>query len=382
MKCKAIFMLVLAAIFLPGHALADGCQFLDASSVSLEVRATAQRAVLWQRGGVWEVHITPIFERSKAKAAWVVPFPVLPTVKESSADFFNQLEILTAPMFIEACVPSGGCEAGGGGDGSGGSAGRGQVDIWEQGTVGELDYVILTAQHQVYIVNWLKANNYHVTALAETSLKKFEAQGTFFFAAKISETADPAKPVTPVRFILPELREPKYPLVLTGLGVPEGASLELSIWVISPANSYYVPTSHRYGTLEQGITTSDEYTAALARFYRTHRPGTLVMLSSGNIANNPRVNRQACVNSKCIPFSMMGISAPQSWCAEIGEIVANKSVLFRYQGRLGPTSLSEDLVFGPLAVGSTPTWVDNTYLDNTCAPEEEEEGTGPCGSSN
>lgn len=387
MKHKAILSILIIAVIIvlqAGSVLADGCPFVDISSADLEVRATAQRAVVWQRHGTWEIHITPVFERYKSKAAWVVPFPVLPTVEESSADFFNQLEILTAPMFLEACISGGGCGDGGGrpsssGGGTGGPGGRGAVEIWDQGTVGELDYVIISARHQVFIVDWLKNNGYYVTPAGQTSLKKFEAEGTFFFAAKVSETADPAKPITPVRFVLPDLKSPVYPLVLTGLGVPSGASLELSLWLIAPGGSYYVPTSHRYDTLAEGITTLDEYTTALRRFYLTHPPGTLAMLYSQTLAYNERINKRVCLMGTCVSFSQMGIEAPEKWCGEIDEIAANKDYLFRYQGRLGPVSLREDLAFGLLPADGTPVWTNNTYLFDTCAPAE---APGVCGTGN
>lgn len=383
MMKRVVLMGAILLLFLPGNVLADGCQFVDFSSANVEVLATAQRAALWQRNGVWEIHIMPVFERAKTKAAWVVPFPVMPTVKESSSDFFNQLELLTAPMFIEACVNDSFNSACGpttpGSDGNGASGGRGHVEIWDQGTVGELDYVVISADHQVYMVDWLKRNNYRVSSLAEASLKKFEAEGTFFFAAKISEGTDPTKAVTPVRFVLPDLKAPMYPLVLTGLGVPEGASLELSLWLITPRDSHLVPTSHRYGTLDQSIENLDDYTQALRRFYRTHKPGTLAMLYSGRLSSSQRIYKKVCVDGFCAPFSQLGIDSPESWCPEVNEIVSNNDWLFRYQGRLGPTSLSDDLAFGPLPEGGAAISTSNTYLYNTCAEEEQEEG---CGSSN
>lgn len=372
---KMFFAVLTVLLLLPVYVSADGYQFVDIESADLEVKATTQRAILWQRNGVWEIHITPVFERYRAKAAWVVPFPVQPDVQVGSADFFNQLEILTAPMFIEACIESSGCDGAGGPPNSPGT-GRGQVEIWDQGTVGELDYVVITAAHQVYMINWLRNNGYYVTDLAEASLRKFETQGTFFFAAKLSDDVDPDKPVTPVRFVLPDLTAPVYPLVLTGLGVPDGASLELSVWVVSPNADYYVPTSHDYDILPRDLKNEAEYDRALRRFYLTHRAGTLVMLAQNVLADNERIHRQVCVNYACVPFSEMGITAPEEWCAEIEEIVAGRNRVARFQGRLGPVNLQADLSFAPLTDTSGRVWLENTYLHNTCDPNEE---PGPCG---
>ena len=373
---KMLFTLIVVLFLLPGYLFADGMLFVDVESAGIEVKATTQRAILWQRNGVWEIHITPVFTRNHAKSAWVVPFPVLFKVKTGSSDFFNQLELLTAPLFVEACVETNagsGCNRnqGGGDSNITPTGGQSLVEIWDQGTVGELDYVIISAQTQAHIIDWLKSNGYQVTDLAKASLRKFEADGTFFFAAKLSEDADPTKPVTPVRFILPELKEPVYPLVLTGLGVPTGASLELTTWVIS--DDYYVPTSHGYGTLPEDIETSEDYDNALRHFYLTHRAGTMVMPYHYSLAFDDRINKMVHIGLLFTPFSSIGIQAPEKWCAEIEEIVAAESWLARFQGRLGPVNMKTDLTFGPLPETAERVFPKNIYFKDTC------EDSGPCG---
>jgi hypothetical protein len=384
---RMILILTVISLCLPVYVMADGISFLDIRSANMEVQATTQRAVVWLRNGVWEIHIMPIFKRHKAKAAWVVPLPVLPQVKESSSDFFNHLELLSAPMFMEVCseTTGGGCGTTGSSSSSssGGASirtGTGHVEIWEHGTVGDLDYVIITTDHQVYMVEWLRNNNYYVTDLAEASLKKFEANSTFFFAAKISENADPAKPIKPVRFVLPDLKEPMYPLMLTGLGVPDGASLELTVWLISPNSDRYVPTSHGFDKLEenQRLKNIDEYTSAVRRFYSTHASGTFLFLFAENTSLNDRYHLRGCIGGVgCVPFSEMGIKAPETWCNEVKEMYTNGDYLSRYQGRLGPVDLSKDLKFGQLP---RDQWgyhnASNIYIHNTC---EEEPDPGPCG---
>ncbi len=375
---KSVILVVIIVFCFPTRLFADGCPFVEEIiGADLQVKATMQRAVLWLRHGSWEIHIMPVFERYKAKAAWVVPFPVQPAVKESSADFFNQLELLTAPLFLEVCTRSNsGCGDFGTGSPGGADmqAGKGQVEVWDTGTVGELDYVIISAAEQVYIVEWLKNHNYHVTDLAEASLKKVEAEGTFFFAAKLSEDADPAKPITPVRFVLQDMKTPMYPLVLTGLGVPEGASLALSLWVISPRNNYFIPESHPHDILDQSVTDSDAYNRALTRFYLSHRSGTLALLYSQTLAESDRIRRQVCVNFSCMPFEWLETEAPAKWSTEIEEIVTNGDHLTRYEGRLVPLSLSKDLTFRALPEDGSMPILKNVFAKELCGEEEENSG--------
>ena len=54
-----------------GAAWADGMAFYVTGGSS-DVRATAQRALLWLRQGTWELHIQPVFEREAGAAAWVL----------------------------------------------------------------------------------------------------------------------------------------------------------------------------------------------------------------------------------------------------------------------------------------------------------------------
>ena len=52
----------LAMLLGPAAAMADGMAF-TVTGVSMDVRATEQRAVMWLRDGNWEIHIQPVFPR-------------------------------------------------------------------------------------------------------------------------------------------------------------------------------------------------------------------------------------------------------------------------------------------------------------------------------
>ncbi len=194
----------------PGDVRGDGMPFPKIGASNLEVRATAQRAVIWLRDGTWEVHIQPVFDREAGGAAWVVPWPVQPTIHESNADLFDHLELLTSPAFIEFCTPQdeggGACGAADMGSNGGGEtkSSEGSVIIWERGTVGQLDYVVLSAGDGDDLVGWLETNDYVVSAEAADAIVEFETEDQFFFVATLSQDADPALPHTPVRFVLPD----------------------------------------------------------------------------------------------------------------------------------------------------------------------------------
>jgi hypothetical protein len=97
----------------PGISRGDGYIVPRKEAADMEVRATAQRALLWLRDGTWEVHIQPVFAREAGRAAWVVPFTTRPTIREGNAALLEQLEIITSPVFIASCTQhvelNGGC---------------------------------------------------------------------------------------------------------------------------------------------------------------------------------------------------------------------------------------------------------------------------------
>lgn len=345
---------VLAALLAasPGDARADGMSFPRVTASDLAVRATAQRAVVWQRNGVWEVHIQPVFDREQGGAAWVVPWPVQPTIHPGNADFFDQLELLTSPIFLQTCTE----DSGGGGCGSvgydnGGSKQSVQpessVKVWEHGTVGQLDYVVLSAGDGDDLVAWLQSNDYEVSTDAADAITEFETEDQFFFVATLSEDADPSLPHVPVRFVLPELVDGYYPLRLTGLGVPAGKALDLTLWVIAPGsyNSGYLPESHPFSLMNASPRNGSEFDQALDDFFGSHDSDELALLYSREIATDLLADGRCSEEwgYNCVSYSELGIVAPQIWAPELQEIENMSGWIQRYQGRLDAAAMVDDL---------------------------------------
>lgn len=360
--------LVLLVGLYPRTAAADGMAFRTVGA-SAEVRATAQRAVMWLRGGTWEIHVQPVFGRETGSAAWVVPFPVQPEVHESSAGFFDQLELVTSPVFMTTCWESSsgmGCfpfaADKGGGNGDSMQQGTIAVVVWEQGEVGDLDYVILSAIDGTSLVDWLGAEGYEIPSGADTLIADLDTEGVYFFAARLGADADPEKPLAPVRFVLPGMDPPSYPLRLTGLGATEEEPLELTIWIILPESRGFVPDSHPYGRLSNTPRDIEEFDAALDDFFAGGSPSSLVVLSSLNwelwdIINN----HQFCaMGYSCASFERLGIDPPETWEDEMMEIESQMDLIYRYQGRLYGPGLASDLVLEEVDLSDRPS-AHNVY---------------------
>lgn len=240
-------LVVLYLLWQPIAAAADGYVYIrkDLQGTRLEVEATEQRALLWQRANGWEIHIQPRFSREPGAAAWVVPFADRPEVSPGSSQLFDDLDFYTSPIFYHYCVwssaDSGGC-SGDDDSGSGSSESRGaetHVRVWERGEVGELDYVVLSARDGDSLATWLNDHDFAVPESAVELLDQYNDEGSYFFAARLSPDADPEKPLAPVRFLLPLEKLPSYPLRMTALGVPEGETMELTLWLAFPVIDEY-----------------------------------------------------------------------------------------------------------------------------------------------
>lgn len=346
------------SLFCTHRARADG-MIVTSTGSDVSVQATAQRAVLWYRDGVWEVFIEPKFSRDQTAAAWIVPFSVLPEVSEAAPEFVDQLNLLTSPVFFEVCYVSG-CgvdTAGGGGmEGIGSSV---DVRIWEKGTIGALDYVVLSSQEGEALTDWLAGNGYEIQDTVAEALAGMETEDVFFFVAKVSSEVDPSLPLPTVRFRLPGLAEGVYPLRLTRAGLPVGATLDLSLWVVFPADAPRMPASHllahprEYLASPDDPTSPDELQKAIEAWFDSSGHQGFALVYGGDLLGN--VLLDGCtydihgVDSDgwdsppvCLDTDLRS-GLPKPWCPEVREIRSGGLTITRYEARLDRDALLEDL---------------------------------------
>jgi hypothetical protein len=370
---------IVTSFLAPSLALGDGIAF-QTTSASTEVRATAQRAIMWLRASTWEIHVQPVFDRGTGQSAWVIPFPVRPTVSESNAELFDQLEMITSPVFMKTCYESHsdefGCMTKSVLDGASSLAGgppSTSVQVWERGDVGDLDYVLLSATDADSLVDWLTAGGYVLPAGMDTAIAQLDTEGQFYFVATLDPTADPGMPLTPVRFVLPDMQDPTYPLRLTGFGAPGGETLDLTLWVIATRLDMYMPVSHPHGTLddlfpgwENRARDIDELDDQVDTYFESEGNDRFLLMAALDYAEslwNILENGQVCnVDFACVTLEALGLTAPDPWSDELLEIQASGQWILRYQARLDAAAMATDLVLGP---GSPDGmwWMPNVYTE-------------------
>ena len=374
-------------------ATGDGMPMPAIDAVDTHVQATAQRALLWLRDEAWEIHIQPVFDRAQGKAAWVVPFPVLPTVSESSAELFSDLEVITSPVFIKYCEKwhgggESGCDSSDGGSASGFNKNNSDVGstvkVWDSGQVGQLDYVVLSAAEGDDLAKYLQDEGYMLPDGVPDLIGDFETEGQYFFVAQLSAEADPQKPISPVRFKLPDMVTPLYPLRLTGLSVNGTQKLELTLWVVYPNERLsqsltFFPDSHPYGRLAGNPMDGEAYEAALNEFFQANSSSHLLLLYGDMISDSVAVQGQRCDKDDYFHYDLCASAEDLNlqdkvWSPEIQEMIGDETRLFRFAARLDDVAMEIDLTL------EETSWVSSYQVDNvfsemtgTCPKDEEQD---------
>ncbi len=367
-RAQAIGLAAWVLLGLASGARADGLAFGPGGGEE-RVRATSQRAALWLRRGVWELHLQPVFPRGSGAAAWVVPFPVRPEVAPGDADFLDQLELVTAPVFLEVCPPvTDSCFGQGLGDDGPGEVlgGTAAPELWERGEVAGLDYVVLSSAGGDDPAAWLRAEGYAVPDAALIPLAVLAREGAFFFVARLDPGADPARPLPPVRFRLPGLENPAYPLRLTAAGVTPGQHLDLTLWLVTPLGQDWLPAERRATTPPTELAGPAALGAVLDEMFLAE-PDGLALLHSASPRETGAFDGRICGwRHTCVDFAAVGLERPDAWCPDMELIRADAAWVQRFQARLPPTGLRDDLRFRPRAATEYLDRVERVYLRLTC----------------
>lgn len=383
---RSILPILAALLLAPSTVLGDGLVVYHVEvgeAETVPVKAETQRAVLWHRIDTWELTVQPAFPRAGGEAAWIVPFPVVPEVEERDAAFLDQMEALTAPVFVPHCVePEGGGWFGCGGapatdvDGVGRSGlGMQEVKVWDAGVTDELEYVILEAAGSDALLTWLDENDFMVSVALQEQLGRLPDQ--VIFAAKLRDGLNPSSPLSPLSFRLPGLtfEEITYPLRLTALVAPDDG-MELALWIVTE-DRVLLPKSIRWlpytGGHAVGKTHWEENIAKIRRAFPPS--GGLILEYSGVLRNNPlytgaEVSPPGPGPGVAVTAGSLGLDSPETWHEGILEIADSGARIARLRGVLTAESMSLDLAF-EAAPGEALPEVDNFFWEQVSCDQLE-----------
>ncbi len=223
----------------PIMAYGDGIVVPDIAQVGSTnentVQIGSQRAVLWRDGKDMVLEIEPDFQWKSGGAAWVIPLPAKPEVFIGDTRFIDDLDWLTKPRFVEATSKE---SCGAQSAGSNGNATprdvAGTVQVWESGTLGNLDYVVLSGQKGADILMWLDKNGFFVPDRVKAGFKALNTKQTWFFAAKLAKHPRKGQTIGAIGFRFHDYKTPFYPVALTASGLRDGQHLDVFLVVLCP----------------------------------------------------------------------------------------------------------------------------------------------------
>lgn len=171
--------------------------------------------------------------------SWVVPVPSVPELDVAEIESFDELSLLTAPVFIPPTMPdcapipemamsSAVMEDGGG------------VDVLASGAVGPYNYDVITSPDPQAMISWLRDNDYRVEPAMEPLIAVYNEEGMVFLAMKLQpdEGADDIQPVV----MTYDSTQPMIPLRLTA--VAANPNMTVLTWIFAEEQAVPINYAH------------------------------------------------------------------------------------------------------------------------------------------
>lgn len=172
--------------------------------------------------------------------SWVVPVPSVPALDVADIAAFDELSMLTAPIFVPPQMP--GCAAipmmsvae------SGSMVDDGAVDVLASGEVGPFAYDVITSPDPQAMVGWLRDNNYRVLPEMEPLIAVYNEEGMVFLAMKLQPDED-VSDIQPVVMTY-DSTQPMIPLRLTA--VAANPNMTVLTWIFAEEQAIPVNYAH------------------------------------------------------------------------------------------------------------------------------------------
>lgn len=257
--------------------------------------------------------------------SWVVPVPSVPELDVAEQASFDELDTLTAPVFIPPPVPD--CamvvfemSVSSSDDG----AGQG-VDVLASGAVGPYNYDVITSPDPNALITWLRTNNYQVTEQMEPLIRVYNAEGMVFLAMKL-QPEQGVQDIQPIVMTY-ESVHPMIPLRLTAVAaVPDMGVLT---WIF--ADQQMKPTNYAHPEIQDEDIRFD---------YMTNQNNYLLLLDQTVDLYDGR----AFITEYAQPTNvMLQTSLPADEL--VRKLFAEYKYVTRFFGRISPEEMTVDPTF-------------------------------------
>ena len=207
-----VIALLILVPLLCGTARADGFMVPDEATWKMMMERSyinepEQKAVIFFSKGKEDLIISPSYEGAADRFAWIIPVPARPKVDILKGALFHELKDIVAPPRPPAGKSLGKQ-----------SAPALMVEVLERKVVGAYDVSVLRSSDGKALLNWLKANKYHVPPKALGPINYYVKQKWTFVACRVNvpKSAKGLRTGTlaPLRMTFPA-KQPVYPLRLS-----------------------------------------------------------------------------------------------------------------------------------------------------------------------
>ena len=235
-----ILTLFTASALAAQSAWACGGFFCNNQGVPIEQNAERILFAVDEDAGTVETHVQIFYEGPADEFAWIVPVPANPEVSVTTDRLFAQLSSMLAPRFILNVVNEDGCETrmfpGGQGFAMNdvavaSSAGTGTeaqtVSVSQAGNVGPYEMVVVQAETEAELLDWLQANNYNIPDNVGPALAPYVAQDAYFLALRLRKNVGTGS-LTPIAFTYPG-DQASVPIQLTSIAASDDMRVEAYI---------------------------------------------------------------------------------------------------------------------------------------------------------
>lgn len=208
-----------------------------------QVDQTAEQIIFAREGDKATTYIQIRYQGSVPDFGWIVPVREVPEKLElASAQLFNELNTMTAPVFIRPRLnsdssgcdgPSIGCAMAEASSTKMRSPNDSSVDVISQGTFGKFNYVVLSADTSDDLYKWLSDNQYNVPEAARGIVQEYLDEKSKFVALKLQPDAT-VFDIQPVKITFPKW-DPCVPLRLTRIAAQ--ANMGVLVYVLGDSRA-------------------------------------------------------------------------------------------------------------------------------------------------
>jgi hypothetical protein len=177
--------------------------------------------------------------------AWVVPVPSVPQIDVAEMASFNELDLLTQPVFlappVPACapipVPSDGIALAGAVDEERADS---DVTVLASGTAGPYQFDVITSPDPDAMFRWLRENEYQVTDAMGPLIRVYNDENMVFLAMKLQPDAG-VQDIQPIKMTY-ESDAPMIPIRLTA--VAANPNMNILTWIFADEQAYPANYEH------------------------------------------------------------------------------------------------------------------------------------------